>query len=51
MRNAQNNLHATVGCGLILWGLLVAVAIAAAGSAIPAWLIARVRPAEVMRGE
>ena len=51
VRNAQNNLHATVGFGLILWGLLVAVAIAAAGSAIPAWLIARVRPAEVMRGE
>jgi putative ABC transport system permease protein len=51
VRNAQNNLHATVGFGLILWGLLVAVAIAVAGSAIPAWLIARVRPAEVMRGE
>ena len=51
VRNAQNNLHATVGFGLILWGILVAVAIAVAGSAIPAWLIARVRPAEVMRGE
>jgi putative ABC transport system permease protein len=51
VRNASNNLHATVGFGLILYGLAVALLIAIAGSAIPAWLIARVRPAEVLRGE
>jgi putative ABC transport system permease protein len=51
VRNASNNLHADVGFGMVMWGLLVALCIAGFGSAIPAWLIARVRPAEVMRGE
>ncbi len=51
VRNASNGLHASVGFGIVLWGLLVALAIAVAGSAVPAWLIARIRPAEVMRGE
>jgi putative ABC transport system permease protein len=51
VRNASNNLHASVGFGLIGWGVLVAVVIAMIGSALPAWLIARIRPAEVMRGE
>jgi putative ABC transport system permease protein len=51
VRNANNGLHATIGFGLVLYGLLVALAIAMLGSAIPAWLISRIRPAEVMRGE
>lgn len=51
VRNASSGLHATVGFGIVAWGLLVALLIAAAGSAIPAWLTARIRPAEVLRGE
>jgi len=51
VRGASNNLHATVGFGLVFWGLLVALLIAMLGSALPAWLISRIRPAEVLRGE
>lgn len=51
VRNASNNLHASVGFGIALWGLVVALAVAMVGSAVPAFLIAKVRPAEVMRGE
>jgi putative ABC transport system permease protein len=42
---------ANVGWVTVLYGLLAAIAIAVVGSAVPAWLIAKVRPAEVMRGE
>lgn len=45
------NIHAVVGWEIILYGLVAAVVIAILGSAIPAWLIAKVRPAEVMRAE
>jgi ABC-type antimicrobial peptide transport system permease subunit len=31
--------------------LLAAILIAVVGSAIPSWLISRIRPAEVLRGE
>jgi putative ABC transport system permease protein len=48
---ALRNLQATVGLDLLLYGLLAALVIAVLGSAIPAYLIAKVRPAEVMRGE
>lgn len=41
----------TVGPDLLIYGLLAAVLLAVVGSAFPAWLIAKVRPAEVMRGE
>jgi putative ABC transport system permease protein len=51
VRGASNGLHATVGFGIVLYGLLVALAVAVLGGAVPAWLIARIRPAEVMRGE
>jgi putative ABC transport system permease protein len=51
VRDSVSNLQAVVGFDIILYGLLVAVAIAILGSAIPAWLIAKVRPAEVMRAE
>jgi len=48
---ALTNLHAAVGYDLLLYGLAAAFIIAVIGSALPAWLIARVRPAEVLRGE
>lgn len=45
------NINAVVGWDIILYGLVAAIVIAVAGSAIPAWFIAKVRPAEVMRAE
>jgi putative ABC transport system permease protein len=45
------NLHAVVGYDILLYGLLAAILIAIVGSALPAWVIAKVRPAEVLRGE
>jgi putative ABC transport system permease protein len=51
IRNAVSNLHATVGIDIILYGLLAAIVIAILGSAIPAFLIAKVRPSEVMRAD
>ncbi|HVQ43952.1 MAG TPA: FtsX-like permease family protein [Candidatus Saccharimonadia bacterium] len=41
----------TLGGTFLLEGLAVTIGIAILGSAVPAWLIAKVRPAEVMRGE
>ena len=43
--------HAVVGYDLLLYGLGAALLIAVLGSAIPAFAISKVRPAEVMRGE
>jgi len=48
---ALGNVQASVGFSIVLYGLLAAAVIAIAGSAVPAWLIAKVRPAEVMRSE
>jgi putative ABC transport system permease protein len=45
------NIQTNVGADLLAKGLGAGIAIAILGSAIPAWLIAKVRPAEVMRGE
>lgn len=45
------NIHADIGWSIILYGLGAAVLIALVGSAVAAGLIARVRPAEVMRVE
>jgi putative ABC transport system permease protein len=42
---------ASVGAATVAYGVLGMLAVAVAGSAIPAWLIAKVRPAEVLRGE
>lgn len=50
-QNTLNNIHAVVGWDIILYGLLAAFAIAIIGSAIPAFFISKVRPAEVMRQE
>lgn len=51
VRGAISSLHATVGTSIILYGFLAAIAIAILGSAIPAFLIAKVKPAEAMRSE
>ena len=50
-QNAWRDLHAAVGTEIILYGIAAAVIIAIVGSAIPAYLIAKVRPAEVLRSE
>jgi putative ABC transport system permease protein len=49
--NALQNLHAVLNYQVILYGLGAAIVIAIIGSAIPAFLIAKIRPAEVMRAE
>jgi putative ABC transport system permease protein len=46
-----STLTTTIGLDVLLYGLAAALIIAFVGSALPAWLIAKVRPAEVMRGE
>lgn len=51
LQNSIRDIHAVVGIDVLLYGLAAAILIAVIGSAIPAWLIANVRPAEVMRGE
>lgn len=45
------SLHVAVGWQQLGYGLAAALAIAVIGSAVPAFLIAKVRPAEVMRAE
>jgi putative ABC transport system permease protein len=45
------NVKTSVGLGIIGYGILTAFGIAIIGSAIPAFLISKVRPAEVMRAE
>jgi putative ABC transport system permease protein len=49
--NTLNTLQATIGYDVLFYGLVAALMIAVVGSALPAYLIAKVRPAEVMRGE
>ena len=46
-----SNVKTAVGFDILLYGLLAAVLVAMLGSALPSWLIAKVRPAEVMRTE
>jgi putative ABC transport system permease protein len=50
-QGAIKGLTATVGIDIILYGVLAAIVIAIIGSAIPAFIIAKVRPAEVLRSE
>jgi len=45
------NIQTTIGWSILLYGIGAAILIAIVGSAIPAWLISKVRPAEVMRAE
>lgn len=51
VQGAVRDLQAVVNIELILYGLAAAIVIAIIGSAFPAWLISRVRPAEVLRSE
>ncbi len=51
VRAGIHNIHTSIGIGILLEGLAVAVIIAAVGSAFAGWLIARIRPSEVMRAE
>ncbi len=50
-RSLVRNIETSIGWPLLAQGLGMAVLIAVLGSAIPAWLIAKVQPAEVMRAE
>lgn len=50
-QGAIKGLTATVGIDIILYGVLAAIVIAIIGSAIPAFIIAKIRPAEVLRSE
>ncbi len=50
-QNALRDIQAVVGYDIILYGILAAIIIAIIGSAIPSFIIAKVRPAEVMRAE
>ena len=45
------SVHAAAGWSTLGFGLLAAIVIATVGSAIPSFLISRIRPAEVLRGE
>jgi putative ABC transport system permease protein len=49
--NTVRNIQAVVGWDIIVYGFLAAIVIAVVGSAIPAFAIAKIRPAEVMRTE
>lgn len=51
IRSNITNIHAAVGWTIILYGLAAAVTIALIGSTLASYLIAKVRPAEVMRAE
>ncbi len=51
LRNTLTNINTNVGWDILAYGLGAAVLIAVIGSGSAGWLIARVRPAEVMRSE
>ena len=46
-----SQLHAAIGWDIVAYGLGAAVLIAIIGSAVPAYFISKIRPAEVMRSE
>ncbi|MHB1390377.1 MAG: ABC transporter permease [Thermoleophilia bacterium] len=50
-QSALQNLNAVISYDLLLYGLAAAIIIAIIGSAVPAWSISKIRPAEAMRGE
>jgi putative ABC transport system permease protein len=45
------DINAQAGWGVVFEGLAAAVVVAILASAVPAWMIGRVRPAEVLRSE
>jgi putative ABC transport system permease protein len=50
-KSTLTDLHAAIGFNILIFGVLAAIVIAFVGSAIPSYIIAKVRPAEVLRGE
>ncbi|MBI4092676.1 MAG: ABC transporter permease [Candidatus Kerfeldbacteria bacterium] len=50
-RTTLQNLAAVINLEVVAYGLLAAVIVAVIGSAFPAWLIGKIRPAEVLRNE
>ena len=50
-RQTLNNIKASVGVDMLAIGALAAIAIAVLGSAAPAFLISKIKPAEAMRNE
>ena len=51
LANSAHNITTNVGWSILGYGLLAALVIAAVGSALAGWMIARVKPYEVMRAE
>jgi len=51
INHGLSKIHAVVGYGIILDGLVAAIIIALIGSSVAAYFISKVRPAEVMRME
>lgn len=51
VQGAVRDLQAVVDWHLLIYGVAAAIIIAMVGSAFPAWLIAKIRPAEVLRSE
>lgn len=51
VQGSIRDLQAVVDWHLIVYGVLAAIMVAIIGSAFPAWLIGRIRPAEVLRSE
>jgi putative ABC transport system permease protein len=49
--NSFHNIQANVGWSILVYGLASALVIAILGSSLAGWMIARVRPSEVMRTE
>jgi putative ABC transport system permease protein len=50
-QSAIRDVQATLDWHVVLYGVGAAMLVAIIGSALPAWMIGRVRPAEVLRGE
>lgn len=50
-KDLVGNITTSVSAKSLSYGLLAAIGIAIVGSAIPAWFITKIRPAEVLRGE
>lgn len=51
VRGAIQDLHSVVNFELVLFGIGAALVVAIIGSALPTWLIAKIRPADVLRNE
>lgn len=51
LANSVHNISANIGWNVLVYGLGAAVVIALIGSALAGWMIARIKPYEVMRAE